>query len=98
MKCPECNRNFNSTRHGQWTCSARCNRAAGNRELARARVLYRALYWWRLGHGKGAEAMRCFVFIIREIRSWIEEDKKAGRAPPAPHRHDADRGHLRRSR
>lgn len=95
MKCPECGGAFKSQRFGQAWCSSACNRRAGNRELARARVLYRALYWWRFARSD-KETADNLGFICREIRSWIDEDKKAGRAPPPRHRHDADRGHLRR--
>jgi hypothetical protein len=91
--CPECGKPFKKGREGQWLCSTACNRKAGNRELARARVLYRALYWWRYDRRNSGDDL---VFICREIRSWIDEDKRVGRPPPARHRHDADRGHARR--
>lgn len=95
MKCPECGRPFVKGREGQAWCSAACNRKAGDRELKRARVLYRALYWWRYKRNDPDTSWN-LSFICREIRSWIDEDKLAGRPPPPRHRHDADRGHLRR--
>lgn len=95
VKCPECGKPFRRIRAGQSWCSAACNRTAGNRELTRARVLYRALYWWRYSRNDPDTAWN-LGFVCREIRSWIEEDKAVGRAPPPKHNHEADRGHLRR--
>lgn len=92
-RCPECRREFKVGREGQAWCSKECNRVAGNRELARARVLYRALYHWRYNR---KSAKMNLSFICREISHWIQEDRLAQRLPPPPHRHDGDRGHQRK--
>jgi hypothetical protein len=91
--CPECGQPFKPRRSDQGWCSATCNREAGHRELRRARALYRALYGWRLKRRSSAQDLG---FVCREVASWIDEDRAEGRAPPPPHNHSADRGHLRR--
>jgi hypothetical protein len=94
MDCPECRAQFEPRRRDQAYCSAACNKRGADRELARARRLYRALYHWRLtreDEGIGANLR----FICSEISSWIREDREAQRKPPPPHDHLADRGHQR---
>lgn len=95
MNCPECRAYFEPRRHDQAYCSAECNRAAGAREIARARRVYRALYHWRL-HRKGAGIADNLRFICNEVAAWIREDREMQRKPPPPHDHKADRGHQRR--
>ncbi len=96
MQCPECRAEFTPRRSDQAFCSARCNQAANTRETARARRIYRALYWWRYdrqgGFGKN------MLFVCREISAWIREDRAAQRPPPPKHDHDNDRGHQRPAR
>jgi hypothetical protein len=96
MRCPECNRQFTAIRSDQGWCSAACNRKAGNRELARARVIYRAAYHWRMTRGKKGFGAEDLSFLCREIDAWVKEDRLSQRPPPPRHRHDADRGHLRK--
>lgn len=100
MNCPECRTWFEPKRSDQAYCSAACNKAAANRELARARRLYRALYHWRLaprraGKGGPAGVAANLRFICNEVSAWIREDREAQRKPPPPHDHMADRGHQR---
>lgn len=92
MNCPECRAYFEPRRSDQDYCSTACNKAGSNRELARARRVYRALYHWRLEHRGFGANMR---FVCREVASWIREDRDRQRKPPPPHNHDADRGHER---
>lgn len=87
---------FTPRREDQAWCSAECNRTAGNRELARARVIYRAAYHWRMTRGRKGLGAEDLGFLCREIDAWIREDRLSQRPPPPRHRHDADRGHLRR--
>lgn len=97
MQCPECRVLFEPRRRDQAYCSAICNKRAADRELSRARRLYRALYHWRLkreDEGIGANLR----FICNEIASWIREDREMQRLPPPPHDHEADRGHQRPAR
>lgn len=105
MKCPECKQPFEARQREQTFCSKRCNTIAGNREMKRARALYRALYWWR--YGRLARSARYgrpdrlaiaadLWFICREIKAWVLEDEREGRPPPPKHRHDTDRGHQAR--
>ncbi len=94
MNCPECRAWFEPRRSDQRYCSAKCNKAAADRELVRARRVYRALYHWRLdrkGEGIGANLR----FVCSEIASWIREDRERQRQPPPPHDHANDRGHQR---
>lgn len=94
--CPECRTAFRARRADQAYCSSRCNDAAGRRELARARRVYRALYHFRLWPRINAGAN--FRFICREVSAWIREDREMQRLPPPPHDHDSNRGHERPSR
>jgi hypothetical protein len=94
MNCPECRAWFEPRRSDQAYCSAKCNKEGANRELARARRVYRALYHWRL-HRKGPNVAANLRFICNEIASWHREDKERQRKPPPPHDHMADRGHQR---
>lgn len=94
MKCPECRASFTPRRSDQAYCSARCNKAAATRELARARRIYRALYHWRLKRRAPTMAAN-LRFICNEIAAWIREDRESQRLPPPPHDHMADRGHQR---
>jgi len=93
MNCHNCNNPFTPWRSDQLYCKPECYREADHRELRRARAIYRCLYWWRFQRKTAMDDLR---FICREIRAWIDEDKAAGRPPPPPHRHDADRGINRR--
>jgi len=92
MNCPECRAYFEPRRADQAYCSTGCNKSAMNREGARARRVYRALYHWRLEHKGFGANMR---FVCREVASWIREDRERQRKPPPPHNHDSDRGHER---
>lgn len=96
-RCPECAVYFAPRRIDQAYCSVPCSKKADSRELARARRLYRALYHWRLDRSKKGvkEAGKLLVFICREIRHWIEEDRLSQRGTPPKHDLMADRGHQR---
>lgn len=97
MQCRECRSQFTPRRIDQAFCSPVCGKKADQRELVRARRLYRALYHWRLrrtGEGIGANLR----FICNEIAAWIREDREAQRLPPPAHDHMADRGHQRAAR
>lgn len=93
--CPECRTWFEARRSDQAYCSTACNKRASDRELKRARRVYRALYHWRLEHRTFGQNM---VFVCREVASWIREDREAQRLPPPQHDHDNDRGHERKVR
>lgn len=92
-RCPECRQVYTPRRIDQSYCSTRCNDAASKRELARARRIYRALYWWRLDRKRDVAAN--LRFVCQEIASWIKEDREAQRLPPPRHDHMQDRGHQR---
>lgn len=49
--------------------------------MLRGREAYRALYHWRLGHGKGARGSLLST-ITWMVKGWVEEDRAAGRSPP----------------
>lgn len=87
--CPECRTHFTRKRFDQAYCSADCNREASKRELKRARVVYRALYHWRL-HRK--HSGRNLVFLCREIAAWIHEDRMHQKGPPPAHDFTRDAG------
>lgn len=93
FKCPECGTIAERKRVDQVTCSSACNYQLENRAGRRAKVLYRCLYWWRFNRKSAVDDLR---FICREIRSWIDEDREAGRGPPPRHNHQGDRGEIRR--
>jgi hypothetical protein len=90
--CPECRATFEPSRSDQAYCSTRCNKAGSDRELKRARRIYRAVYHWRLQRKTFGQNM---AFVCREVAAWIREDREAQRLPPPPHDHDSDRGHQR---
>lgn len=96
-RCPMCRAMFSPRRIDQTYCSTGCSKKADQLELARARRLYRALYHWRLDRSKKGvkQAGQLLVFICREIRHWIEEDRLNQQGPPAMHDLMADRGHQR---
>lgn len=87
--CSECRTPYTRVRVDQLFCSSRCLASAKNRELKRARVIYRAVYEWRL-HRKTAGAS--LLFICREVAAWIKEDREHQRLPPPRHDHTRDRG------
>lgn len=91
-RCPSCSAMFTPRRIDQGYCSVGCSKRGDALELRRARRVYRALYHWRY---KRVTAGRLLVFICREIRSWIEEDRQCQRPPPPMHDLMADRGHQR---
>ena len=93
VKCRNCGKLYERRRADQHYCSVACSKEADNRELRRARVLYRALYWWRYDRKTSTDNL---CFIAREIRHWIEEDRAVGREPPPRMNFDADRGHQRK--
>lgn len=94
MNCPECRKDFKPRRVDQKFCSSPCNTASETRAMKRARVLYRALYWWRYDRKRSArDALR---FICREIRDWIEEDADAGRPPPPRYSAGTPQGHEKK--
>lgn len=82
--CTECGKPFTAKRHDQTFCSPACRFADHNRAMQRGREAYRAIYHWRLGHGKGERGT--LIGTISELaKRWVEEDKAAGRrAPPLP--------------
>lgn len=98
-RCSFCGKPYEKVRYDQVSCSSRCNINFKNLEMSRAKRIYRVLYWWRLGRQKrfhGVVSMADNLrFLAREIREWIEEDRKLGRPPPPMHDHSADRGHQR---
>lgn len=100
MKCPECGTPFTPIRSDQQFCRAACGKASENRGMARTMRLYRDLRVWHEGRNvrdpvKRAEAAASFNFICREIASWRDEDRAAGRTFAKPNR-DRDRGHQRK--
>lgn len=99
-QCPNCRTWFTPRRSDQFFCKTSCNKEAADRELVRARRLYRALYHFRLWvSGKGRLNVAAnFKFICGEVDSWIREDRASQRPPPPPHVHDLDRGHQRKPR
>lgn len=61
--------------------------AQANRELTRAKALYRAIYHWR--RKRGADSRAEFAAICRTADSWYRADRDAGRPlPPAYQRID----------
>jgi hypothetical protein len=82
--CGECQSGFVPIRHDQVFCSKACRFANHNRAMQRGREAYRAIYHWRLGHGKGQRGS--LISTISEMaKRWVEEDRGAGRsAPPLP--------------
>lgn len=92
ITCAECADEFEPRRSDQAFCSVACNKANTNRAQARARRLYNAAYHFRLEHDRFGPNWK---FMMREIGSWIREDREAGRPPPPAHNHDANRGHER---
>lgn len=74
-------------------CGALCSKKADVLETRRARVVYRALYWWRLDRKNVTDALR---FICREIADWIAEDRAAQRLPPPRYDPMQTRGHERK--
>jgi hypothetical protein len=87
--CAECGVTFKPRRYDQDFCASKCGAVQANREMVRAKRLYRALYHWRMSRDNKED----FAFVCREIASWAEADKAAGRKRPPRHRHDHDRGH-----
>lgn len=104
--CAYCGAPFVRHREDQICCPAgsnttnnpgrSCKDDLKNLERTRGMKIYRAIYWWRYKRNDHSLADN-LRFITREIRSWIEEDKAAGRPPPPRHRHDLDRGYQRKA-
>lgn len=90
--CRWCRTQYTKRRIDQAYCSTLCSTNADKLELKRARRLYRALYHWRYNR---KDAGKLLVFICREIRHWIVEDRACQRMPPPKHDLQADRGHQR---
>lgn len=99
-KCAFCGNPYVRVRVDQVCCQTQCSLAYKNLERTRAARLYRALYHWRLWKSSSRAGVMGVAdnlrFICREIRAWIEEDKRIGRPPPHTHSHDLDRGHQRK--
>lgn len=82
--CSECSKGFLPKRHDQVFCSPGCRFEDHNRAMQRGREAYRAIYHWRLGHGKGQRGSLIST-ISTMAKQWVDEDKAAGRsAPPLP--------------
>jgi hypothetical protein len=96
--CRECRETYARKRIDQNYCSSVCSRAADNRELKRARAVYRALYHWRNDRSapKVALVRTCLRFICREVRDWIDQDRVEGRLPPPRPAEWVPRGHEKR--
>lgn len=80
-ECLECHTPFAPIRQDQVFCCKGCKNAEHNRELTRAKLIYRELYHWRLGYGKGV-AGSFFNMASQQVSEWIAEDKRQGRKPP----------------
>jgi len=87
--CFECRSAFTCLRNDQLFCTPECLAKTKNRELKRARVIYRAVYEWRLRRKTAGASLR---FICREVAAWIREDREHQRLPPPRHDHTRDRG------
>lgn len=83
-QCGECGSAFTPRRHDQVFCSPGCRFDDHNRAMQRGREAYRAIYHWRLGHGKGQRGSLIGT-ISALAKLWVEGDRAAGRhAPPLP--------------
>lgn len=99
MLCPECGKDYAPIRWDQGYCTVACGKLGANRELARARRVYRALYYRGFSPADLADAAALGedeAFLASEIASWHREDREQGRGPPPPHNHIFERGHQRR--
>ena len=94
--CVECGEPFKPIRRDQIFCARKiasnrraspttCKDRAGNRELTRAKALYRYMYWLvRKGVPKDEQG-RSLSAINRQMRAWRDEDEANGiPAPPPP--------------
>lgn len=79
--CKECKGTFKPKRVDQVFCSKECRFEEHNRELSRAKLLYRELYHWRLKSGRHGTGT-FLTQVSQAVRRWIDEDKRAGREPP----------------
>lgn len=83
-RCGECGGPFKARRHDQVFCSPECRFEDHNRAMRRGREAYRAIYHWRLGHGKGQRGSLIGT-ISAMAKQWVDEDRLAVRgAPPLP--------------
>lgn len=79
--CENCGKPFPPVRHDQVFCSRACKIEEHNRELSRAKAIYREVYHWRKARGSGrmGKLLGC---VSRKVDEFIAEDVKAGRQPP----------------
>ena len=97
MKCAFCGKPFTPRRIDAVCCSSVCATKFKNLEMTRGKLIYRAIYRWeadRTDPQRGAN----LVWIGKEIREWMRQDKALGRPPPPRHDHTADRGQQARKR
>jgi hypothetical protein len=74
--CNECSSAYQPSRKDEFFCSTPCRKASDNREMARGRAVVPLLLAWR-----GDRKMHAGVQtqIARLVRTWLNEDKAAGR-------------------
>lgn len=92
-QCRMCRKVFTPRRSIDFHCGPLCSKRAEVLEMRRARVVYRALYWWRFDRKNSMDALR---FICREIADWIAEDRMSQRLPPPRYDPGQSRGHERK--
>jgi len=79
--CENCGKPFSPVRHDQVFCSRPCKVEEHNRELTRAKAIYREVYHWRKARGSGrmGKLLGC---VSRKMDEFIAEDVRLGRQPP----------------
>lgn len=84
--CHNCGEPYQPRRVDQNYCGRPCLVEAQNRELLRAKKLYRELYHWRKARGSGRMG-KLLGDVSRVMDEFIAEDRRRGRpAPPLPER------------
>lgn len=80
-ECEACGQPYTPIRHDQLFCSRACKVDEQNRELLRARAIYREVYHWRKSRGTGrmGKLLGC---VSRKVDEFIAEDVREGRRPP----------------
>lgn len=88
-ECLECGASFIPIRTDQVFCTGKrpkCKQVSANRELARAKAIYRELYHHVSVSGT-AERGASLSAIMRQARAWRDEDRAKGvQPPPKPER------------
>lgn len=76
--CKECAKEYTRRRFDQIFCSTECRKAEANREMVRAKIIYRAVYHWANDRKRG----NLLSVIAQEARAWKQEDEALGLPPP----------------